>query len=166
MLNTVSTRPALLSTPWTPTTVAAQETARSQGETFAAILERAANPSNSQFSPHGLSHEFSEVNIELANRPIDLTGDVEGTISNMPDSDEAKLKEVFEQFVGQTFFGLLLKEMRKSVPKTKYFHGGLAEDIFEQHLDMAVAEKLAQATGDRFAGPMYELFQLQRKSLR
>ncbi|MEJ5342006.1 MAG: rod-binding protein [Thermogutta sp.] len=166
MLNITATRPLPLSTEWNAATVAAQETARSQGLSFAAILERAANPSNGRLSPDGFFNESSEVNTELANRPIDLSDDVGGSMSNTPDNEETKLKEVFEQFVAQTFFGLLLKEMRKSVPKTKYFHGGLAEDIFEQHLDMAVAEKLAHATGDRFAGPMYELFQLQRQSLR
>ncbi len=165
MLNTTATHPAPLSTAWNPATVAAQETVRSQSLSFATILERAANSASSHFSLPESLREYSRVNTDLANRPIDVS-DEEKAPSETLDNEEHKLKEVFEQFVAQTFFGLLLKEMRKSVPKTKYFHGGLAEDIFEQHLDMAVAEKLAHATGDRFAGPMYELFQLQRKSLR
>lgn len=76
--------------------------------------------------------------------------------------EDHHVKELFEQFVTQTFFGLLLKEMRKSIHKTTYFHGGLAEEIFEQHLDMAIAEKLAHSTGERFGGPMFKLFQIQQ----
>lgn len=79
------------------------------------------------------------------------------------EKDDRRLEELFEQFVAQTFFGLLLKEMRKSVHKTPYFHGGLAEQIFEQHLDMTIAEKLGHSTRERFGGPMFELFQLQQK---
>jgi len=76
-------------------------------------------------------------------------------------SDDKELEEVFQKFVGRTFFGLMLKEMRKSIHKTPYFHGGLAEEVFEQHLDMTLAEKLAESSGEQFSKPMYELFRLQ-----
>lgn len=78
-------------------------------------------------------------------------------------ADDERLQEVFQKFVGQTFFGLMLKEMRKSIHKTPYFHGGLAEEVFEQHLDMTLAEKLAESSGEQFAKPMYELFRLQSR---
>lgn len=76
-------------------------------------------------------------------------------------SDDEELEAVFQKFVGRTFFGLMLKEMRKSIHKTPYFHGGLAEEVFEQHLDMTLAEKLAESSGEQFSKPMYDLFRLQ-----
>jgi len=77
--------------------------------------------------------------------------------------DDEEVEKVFQQFVGRTFFGLMLKEMRKSIHKTPYFHGGLAEEVFEQHLDMTLAEKLAESSGEQFSKPMYELFRLQAR---
>ena len=41
--------------------------------------------------------------------------------------------------------------------------GGRAEEIFTGQLDQVLAEKISEASGDRFGGPMYELFLLGRK---
>ncbi len=81
-----------------------------------------------------------------------------------PPSEDEAVRDAFQSFVGQTLFGMMIKEMRKSVNKTAYFHGGMAEEVFEQQLDTVIAEKLAAASGDRFATPMYELFQLRQTS--
>ncbi|MGQ9504740.1 MAG: rod-binding protein [Thermogutta sp.] len=78
-------------------------------------------------------------------------------------TDDEEVEKVFQTFVGRTFFGLMLKEMRKSIHKTPYFHGGLAEEVFEQHLDMTLAEKLAESSGEQFPKPMYKLFRLQAR---
>lgn len=77
--------------------------------------------------------------------------------------DDAEVREAFQSFVGQTFFGQLLGAMRKSVGKPAYFHGGRAEEIFQQQLDQVLAEKMAESSADRLVGPMYELFALERK---
>jgi uncharacterized protein YukE len=71
-------------------------------------------------------------------------------------------REAFSDFVGQTFFTQLLTEMRKTVDKPAYFHGGQAEDIFQGQMDQLLAERLSEATADSFAGPMFELFMLRR----
>ncbi|MGQ9605211.1 MAG: rod-binding protein [Thermogutta sp.] len=77
--------------------------------------------------------------------------------------DDGEVRKAFQSFVGQTLFGMMLQEMRKSVHKTPYFHGGTAEEVFQQQLDTVLSEKLADAAGDRFSNPMYELFQLRTK---
>ena len=79
-------------------------------------------------------------------RPAELEG-----------SDE--LKAAFNDFVGQTFYG----QMRKSVGKVPYFDGGQTEEIFRSQLDQVLAEKLTNASADSFSGPMFELFQLNRR---
>lgn len=78
------------------------------------------------------------------------------------DSDE-KLGQVFQDFVGQTLFGQMLKSMRKTVHKNAYFHGGRAEEVFQQQLDQVLAEKLSRTSAERLSEPMWELFQLERR---
>jgi hypothetical protein len=77
-------------------------------------------------------------------------------------ASHAQVREAFTDFVGQTFFTQLLHEMRKTVDKPAYFHGGQAEEIFQGQLDQVLAEHLSEATADSFAGPMFEMFMLRR----
>ena len=73
-------------------------------------------------------------------------------------------REAFHDFVGQTFFSQMLSTMRKSVGKPAYFHGGRAEEIFQNQLDQVLAEDFSEKTEDRFSQPMYELFALARRA--
>lgn len=77
---------------------------------------------------------------------------------------DTKARKAFEDFVGQTFYGQMLKAMRKTVGKAAYLNGGQAEQIFQQQLDQVLTEKLSAATADQFSGPMYELFSMNRRS--
>lgn len=79
----------------------------------------------------------------------------------VPQQDEAR--EVFDQFVGETFFGQMIASMRKTQGKPAYFHGGRAEEVFQGQLDQLMTEHLTEATAGSFSGPMYDLFALSRK---
>ena len=76
---------------------------------------------------------------------------------------DSKLKEVFTDFVGQTFFQQMMGAMRKTVDKPAYFHGGRAEEVFQNQLDQVLSEKMTEASADDFANPMYELFVMSRR---
>ncbi len=76
--------------------------------------------------------------------------------------DRQRVREAFDDFVGQTFFTQLLSAMRKTVDKPAYFHGGRAEEIFQGQLDQQLAEYMADASAEQFTGPMFELFMLPR----
>lgn len=76
---------------------------------------------------------------------------------------DAAVREAFSDFVGQTFYGQMLKSLRQTVDQPAYFHGGRAEEVFQQQLDQVLAEQLSDATADQFANPMYELFALNRR---
>ena len=81
-----------------------------------------------------------------------------------PDAENnPELQKAFQAFVGQTLFGQMLGAMRKTLGKPAYFHGGRAEEIFQQQLDQVLAEKLSDASGKRLAEPMFELFSLERR---
>lgn len=77
-------------------------------------------------------------------------------------AEQARLRQVFNQAMGETLFGQMLKAMRRTVGKPAYFHGGRAEEIFQQQLDQVLAEKLSRASAPALTDPMFELFTLQR----
>jgi Rod binding domain-containing protein len=67
-----------------------------------------------------------------------------------------KLHATFTQFVGQTFYGQMIKSMRDTVGHAAYFNGGQAEKIFQGQLDQTLADQMTKATADRFAEPLYQ----------
>jgi len=74
------------------------------------------------------------------------------------DASVRKAREVqaaFNDFVGQTFFGQMIKAMRSSVGRPAYFHGGRAEEMFRSQLDQTMAEQMADQSAAKVAGPMF-----------
>ena len=69
---------------------------------------------------------------------------------------EAELREKFTQFVGETFYGQMLKSMRATVGKPAYFHGGRGEEVFQGQFDQRLAEELTKSSAKQFAEPMFE----------
>ena len=74
------------------------------------------------------------------------------------------LREAFDDFVGQTFFGQLLHAMRKTTGKPAYFHGGRGEEVFQSQLDQVIVEQLSNASAEQFADPLFDLFMLPRNN--
>jgi flagellar protein FlgJ len=77
--------------------------------------------------------------------------------------DDKEVRQAFDSFVGEVFFGQMLSAMRESVGKPAYFHGGRAEEIFQGQLDQVLSEEMTAASADTFTGPMFELFQMTRQ---
>jgi Rod binding domain-containing protein len=75
-------------------------------------------------------------------------------------------REAFDAFVGQTFYGQMLKSLRKSVGKAPYFDGGRTEEIFRGQLDQTLSEKMSKSSAGKFTGPMFDHFSLQVSQLR
>ena len=67
-----------------------------------------------------------------------------------------ELRARFTQFVGEAFFGQMLKAMRSTVGKPAYFHGGHAEEVFQGQLDQTMSEHLTKASASKLAEPMFE----------
>lgn len=80
-----------------------------------------------------------------------------------PAAGDAQLRETFDSFVGETFFGLLLKSMRSTLGQPAYFHGGRAEEVFQEQLDQMLSEKLSEESAGQFTEPMYEVFLQQQR---
>ena len=79
-----------------------------------------------------------------------------------PGAQADRLPEVFNQFVGETFFGMMIKSMRATTDKPAYFHGGRAEEMWTSQLDQHLSENLARESASQFSDPMFELFNLPR----
>jgi len=102
-----------------------------------------------------------------ANGPLPNNRDLQNSVLNnsvveKSGSDDSELREVFTEFVGQTLFGSMLASMRKTVGKPAYMHGGRTEEVFQQQLDQRIVEDMTKASADSLAGPMFQLFTLQR----
>lgn len=79
-----------------------------------------------------------------------------GVTSRPGTSNTEQLRENFNQFVGETFFGQMLKAMRSTVGKPAYFHGGRTEEVFQGQLDQHLAEHLTETSAAKIADPMFE----------
>ena len=73
-----------------------------------------------------------------------------------------ELHKAFTDFVGQTFFGELLKQMRATVGKPAYMHGGMGEDILQSQLDQVLVERITESSAATFSDPMYQLLMAPR----
>lgn len=84
--------------------------------------------------------------------------------AELSQAEPAGLREAFDDFVGQTFFGQLLQAMRKTTGKPAYFHGGRGEEVFQSQLDQVIVERLSDASAEQFSDPMFDLFMLPRNN--
>ncbi len=86
--------------------------------------------------------------------PDQRTTGIESKIRNMEkNADSAAAKELKEidtasRDLESLFVYMLLKEMRKTVPETKFMHGGRGEEIFRDMLDEELSKKISAAPGD------------------
>lgn len=84
--------------------------------------------------------------------------------SPQPAEDDPKLREAFDSFVGETFYGQMLSAMRKTMGKPAYFHGGQAEETFRSQLDQILAQDMTKSNAGDLAGAMFEQFQLSQNA--
>ncbi len=82
---------------------------------------------------------------------------------NEANASDKELRAAFQEFVGKTFYGQLLKSMRKSIGKPAYFHGGRGEEIFRSQLDQIVVERIAETSAAPLADSMFDLAALSRR---
>ncbi|MDZ4657579.1 MAG: rod-binding protein [Bythopirellula sp.] len=79
-----------------------------------------------------------------------------GAASAQQQIDDAKeVRDTFRKFVGEAFFGQMLKAMRSTQGKPAYFHGGQGEEVFQSQLDQVMSEKMTEASADTLAAPMF-----------
>lgn len=80
-------------------------------------------------------------------------GEAHSGESATPDSE---LRGIVGEFVGNVFYGTLLRQMEQTTIKGKYMHGGRGEEVFQSQLHMEYAKRLGRAPGDPIAERIYE----------
>jgi len=93
---------------------------------------------------------------------IQATSAASSAAAHRGSHDTPELRTAFNDFVGQTFFGELIKQMRASVDKPAFFHGGMGEDVFQSQLDQILVERISDASAATFSDPMYQLLMARR----
>lgn len=93
------------------------------------------------------------------------SADVSSAASGAKLAKDKATREAFDSFVGQTFYGQMLKALRSTVDKPAYFHGGRAEEVFQTQLDQMLAENMAKNNAHTFTGAMFEQFKAGLDSL-
>ncbi len=123
-------------------------------DTFISQLAGQLNQSSSLLQADGLT----------ANDPSSPPSPSSSQSPSNPAAASPELREAFHDFVGQTFFGEMIKACRTGQQPSAYFNGGRAEEIFQGQLDQVMAEELSKSSADKIADPMFELFMLKRQS--
>ena len=83
---------------------------------------------------------------ELSSKLVSLkdASELKGSTKLLNDPDEIReVAEDFEKF----FISYMLKEMRKTVPKSGILDGGFDRDMYTSMMDDAVADKVSQGSG-------------------
>jgi peptidoglycan hydrolase FlgJ len=73
-----------------------------------------------------------------------------------------ELRESFDSFVGETFYGQMIKSMHKMHDKPAFLYGGRAEEAFQSQLDQTWAEQMSKANAHSFTDSMFNLFTMNR----
>jgi hypothetical protein len=60
------------------------------------------------------------------------------------------------EFVGNVFYGTLLKQMQESKLKGPFMHGGRGEEVFGNQLAMELAKRMGQSPNDPLAERLYK----------
>src|SRR4051794_13317356 len=89
-------------------------------------------------------------------RPLRGAGEPASLASPNGNDKADDVRDKFTQFVGESFFGQMMKAMRSTVGKPAYFYGGRAEEVFQGQLDQTMAQHLTKASASKFADPMFE----------
>jgi len=71
-------------------------------------------------------------------------------------ADKEALRTDIGEFVGNVFYGTLMRAMRDSAFKGPYMHGGRGEEVFSGQLHMELAKRMGQARHDPIANSIFK----------
>lgn len=80
------------------------------------------------------------------------------------DPANKKLFDTAQKWVGQTFFGTLLKQMHESPFKSELWSGGRGGEAFSTLYDQHLAERMARASGRPLANAIVKHIQRNKSA--
>jgi len=91
----------------------------------------------------------TKVNAAFARAADALTA---GAAASKP--KDTQVETQVRKWVGQTFYGTLLKQMRDSPFKSEMFDGGRGGEAFSQLFDQRIADHMTRGVGSKIVRPM------------
>jgi Rod binding domain-containing protein len=87
-----------------------------------------------------------------------------GVLSTHPPlpSEHEKLVKNTQKWVAQTFYGAMLKEMRKSPFRSEELEGGRGGEAFEEMFDQRIADHMSQAAGSPLVNSIVNRIEAKR----
>jgi Rod binding domain-containing protein len=93
-------------------------------------------------------------------RPTGSVGDaMTPSISPITGANQQELFKTAQKWVGQTFFGTLLKQMHDSAFKSELWSGGRGGEAFSTLYDQHLAERMARSSGRPLANSIVKHIQ-------
>ena len=103
---------------------------------------------------HNMNESKLEVQSDFADNETTLNG-------KLPEEQPQTAEEALTQFVGETFYGMMIKQMRSSVIKSDLMGTSNAEKMFESQFDQMMVQRLAENSSSKMTEPMYKQMMLQ-----
>lgn len=103
-------------------------------------------PANTKISPRDASHHGPIASTKVT--PSDLASPRGGLKRSQDDTHQSLVKQS-QNWVSQTFFATLLKQMRNSPFKSEMFSGGQGGQAFASLYDQRLAEHMSRGAGSK-----------------
>lgn len=71
-------------------------------------------------------------------------------------SKQDSMRKEVGEFVGNIFYGTLIRQMQASKFKTKYMDGGRGEEVFQGQMGMELAQRMGRSVSDPVSNKLYE----------
>lgn len=94
------------------------------------------------------------VGLKLEQRASAFEVDTKKVADEQLQSRPETAKQAMEQFVGETFYGMLMKQMRNTVVQSDLYGNSSAKRMFESQLDQTLVQELATNHSEFLSRPI------------
>ncbi len=92
--------------------------------------------------------------LKFEQRPTAFEYDPKEVASGQLESEPESAEQAMQQFVGETFYGMLMKQMRNTVVQSDLFGNSSAKRMFESQLDQTLVQELSTNHSEFLSRPM------------
>lgn len=104
--------------------------------------------------PAPLGHTTGTAGLPLTTTPDSFPLDPKAIASDQLKDGPESAAQAMQQFVGETFYGMLLKQMRNTVMASDLFGNSSAKQMFESQLDQTLVQELATHHSEFLSRPI------------
>jgi hypothetical protein len=116
-----------------------------------------ATPAKADKSPGNLWESLrglSPVALKLEQRATSFEFDAKEIADEKLQAQPESARQAMQQFVGETFYGMLMKQMRNTVVQSDLYGNSSAKNMFESQLDQTLVQELATNHSEFLSRPI------------